>query len=112
MASGFRKTNLTHEKSIIINGTIFSRNIYVWKSIVFISMVPPCHKIRKKHPCYLNLGKQNRFYDLFSCDLILNNCIPCNHTSVTLNRFFFAKEKTDANIFNIFLHWTCYVTEI
>ena len=32
--------------------------------------------------------------------------------SVALNRFFFAKEKTDKNIFNISLYRTCYVTEI
>ena len=42
---------------------------YLWKSIVFILVVPPCHKICKRHLCYLRLGKRNKFYNLFSFDL-------------------------------------------
>ena len=44
------------------------------KSIVFISLIPPCHEISKRHLCYLNLGKRNKFYNLSYCNLISNNC--------------------------------------
>ena len=47
---------------------------YEWKSIVFILMVPTCSEICKIHLCYLHLGKWNKFYNLYSCDLISNNC--------------------------------------
>ena len=78
----------------------FQEFLYVRIIIVVILMVPPCHKIRKKYLCYLHLRKQNKFYNLSSCDLISNNYNQFNHTSGTLKRFFFAKRK-QIKIFSI-----------
>ena len=46
---------------------------FVRKRIVFISLIPPCHEISKRHLYYLNLGKRNKFYNLSYCNLISNN---------------------------------------
>ena len=111
------RTNLMHEEYYLIMASFCRELFYVWKSIVFILMVPPCHQICKRHLCYLQLGKRDKSYNLSSCDLISNNrkqfltYLGTTHLS-PLTVSFLQKRKQIKIFYNISLYRTFYVTEI